>query len=111
LYPSWSIDTWATARSPAAIASAFAALVGEREPPQRVALRLVGRRGELRVYRHHRRVGVGARSHGVAAQAPGLGQHQPPVSPVVVEGARRQPQQQLLVGVVERPEEVPIVAE
>ena len=61
---------------------------------------------QLSLERQPRRVGVDAGFRRVAPEGIGLGEFQAPVCPVVIVGARPQPQQELLLGLVQHPAQV-----
>ena len=85
--------------------------VCECESAKRPTLCVLRRRRQVQIDRDTRGIGVRAHPERVSPQMVRLREHDPPRAPVLIESSRREPQEQLLLRVVQQPEEVPIVAE
>jgi hypothetical protein len=83
--------------------------VGEREAQKDPLLGVVRRRAEQLLQRDPGRVGIRVRQLPVVSEPVGLGEHNAPGPPVVVEGARRKAQQEPLLRVIQQPVQVPVV--
>ena len=87
----------------------LAAEIRERETEEDVALRVFRRLAELLLVRLARLLGVDARVRGIAFQDIRLREADAPTRAVAVEGVRRQAKEELLLLLVENPDEVLVV--
>ena len=87
----------------------LSAEIRQREAEKDVTLWRLGRRAKLLLEGLPRLLGVGVHVCRIALQGAGLSEAEAPGASVVVERARRQPQQKLSLLVVEDPDEIPVV--
>ena len=80
--------------------------IRQREAEKNVTLWLVRRRAKLLLEGLPRLLGVGVHVCSITLQGAGLNEAEAPVSSVVIERPRRQPQQKLSLLVVEDPDEI-----